>query len=104
MSISNVICPFCNKEIENFSDQFFQYLMFQCNNHKNDVYIVYSDEKLDYYVISYKDYRIFIYKDDEREGDMNIEHKLNKIISLPVDNTLTPENIDTKLKTYLTFQ
>ena len=98
----NIVCPFCNNI--NISEKN-MWDSFRCENHKIPVIITYVRQKLRHIDLEHKDYLITIYHDHISIQDNYLSYKLKgQIINIPLDPNLTPENIDTKLKTYLTFQ
>lgn len=104
-----IVCPYCNNSI-NISSIFSlarNYIfddnyIFNCDNHPNIVELYYNELRKEIYSrkLYGKDYHIFI------NNNMHIIYNYNvsNEFVVPLDNSLTPENIEQKIKTYLTFQ
>jgi len=96
---SYINCPFCGSKSPKAGPQDY---LFGCSNHKYGVYFYgdYSTIRL-----CTAKYRIDVYKRKELNCMVLIEFILDGIrIKLPIDQTLTPENIEQKIKIYLIFQ
>ena len=110
--INWINCPFCktNKYLENYHHRN-NPIVFDCKNHKYYVIIV-IDENYRSKIIEIRLFskygKIFIYPDKYEDGNdyMIIEGLENKYVDnlIYLDKTITPENVDEKIKTYLTFQ
>jgi len=105
MSLPN--CPFCNSQ-HLVSRIFYNqtYSHYQCQNHKYLVTFIslfYNDELISKQIM-YKNYEVIfnlfynlMYIKPDSSNDF-IDNKF------PLDITITPENIEQKIKKYLTFQ
>ena len=102
----NKLCPYCNKEIFSVAGS---EIVYKCNAHKYAMYIYFlskdsnSIRRIDF-DINYK----MILTLFPTDYYTNCKNCMILIINdnfniLPYDQTVTPDNIDKKIKTYLTF-
>ena len=103
-------CPFCkNNNFVQFiySDIRINEYQYFCKNHKYPVYFFMSDflEEVNYILIYGKPPIRFVklYKHCMFISLFET-NKYNTVLELPIDHSLTPENLDKKIKLYLTFQ
>jgi hypothetical protein len=107
----NPTCKYCKKDLSFSSNYGEKEKVYYCNDHKCTVKIWISnyDYNITYiYLYSYsKSLHIDIdYVNHHMLISNNYLFLSNNIIccKLPIDNSLTPENIDKKIQTYLTFK
>ena len=103
--MKDFICPYCKKELIKDID-------FICQNHKYNVRISYRTDNYSNYIVGIgiegiNNSDLVIYPSNYYTGFENCmslyiynKHYWQK---LPLDPTITPENVDKKIKTYLTF-
>ena len=101
-------CIYCNNILTSNNFGKAAYIeSFSCKNHENIIVNFVYNRRLsmiDYHSIYnstdsvISKYQIFIMKDN-----MNIYHNFFLLTEIPIDSSLTPENYNQKLKTYLTF-
>lgn len=95
-----IICPYCKKytlECNGVYNAFLSYNQYKCINHKLPV-LLYSIDNFSIVLIRMGNIII------NYVGNVMFFYLNSSNIKLPIDNNLTPENIEQKIKTYLTFQ
>lgn len=98
----NIICPYCKKELK-VNGRFDISIQYKCTNHKSAVFL-YTKDHLSINLISlYTEYSIYNIVIDYVNNNMVFNYKHHNI-KLPIDNSLTPENLEQKARTYLIFQ
>jgi hypothetical protein len=99
--MNNIFCPFCKNIITLVERCEYFY---ECKNHHIAVNFVVDKNIIENIILYNSEYRSRVCIDLEL-NNMNIEiynKKLTKI-NVPFDPNLTPENFESKLKTYLIF-
>jgi hypothetical protein len=91
------ICKYCGSSLELFQIFHYEYI-FHCNFHKY---------KVIFWVSAVSNNLVHV-RFIAKENLVDIDYYSNKIVLncklFPMDTNLTPENIENKIKTYLTFQ
>ena len=100
MFFNNLTCPYCEKEIKEG---------FCCENHK-DIQVLCCgglDKDNNLFMSEIKMWNKDYYPDfiwiNLEENIMTIYKDCNKVAQVDLDKSLTPENFEDKLKTYLIF-
>ena len=93
------VCPFCNKEIKYRENSYLRYCFNHLNINVSFSYKSRNQTKIDW-VILQKGYLSIIIFHNYVTNIM----KDGSIFYVPIDNNLTPENFEDKIKTYLVFQ
>ena len=102
------ICPYC-KEVVSIDKKYLSETIYYCDNHKNiSVLISYNNGFIyaNYIHLYNKEYEggYHIYVRVEENEMIVRDTNFSGLAILPIDNNLTPENFEKKIKTYLTFQ
>ena len=100
--MSNYSCLYCRKSLRPIFGYIPGYIRYDCNNHNYISVSFYINENNNCYAV-----RLYTVK-NKISINSNLEkmyvYKENEYLVLPIDNNLTPENFEVKLKLYFTFQ